>query len=816
MTLDDFLNYGLTIASKGQEDLVRKLDGIFQNYSSFSVQKVSENGMFKKGEALDGSVAKETSPADLKSEKKKKELMVEERCAAYWTTLAPNVEDYSWKSARLIAAGSGKLIKGILWCGDVTVERLKWGNEVMKKRVSPGSKTEIDHKTFTRIRRVKRVTKMTEKVADGVLSEVVKVSEFFTSSVVNSKVGKKFFSLLPGQIVLASLDGFSKVCDAVEVAGKNVMSTTATVTTELVTHRERRGKKQVRQQEKGLMLLAMLLALHGLLLRSRKLLLRSRKTFKPKSVVKPTTLAQSAAKTAAAEDGEEKFDYCERGKFPRRLNSANPGLGNLLDPPGIGFAPTSLSKAPAMASRDPVQKTPLYPEVIQSNPDAPSNPKAPSSSSSSNLYPSIDMRDLVENLFPDPGEEPQNPSPNDHQSFPSAPPEATQEVLIKIPGAILNLIDEHYSVELACGDLTVVRLRQGDSVVAVLARVGDEIQWPLAKDEVSVKLDDSHYFFSFRAPKEHGSGSDSSDEEEKGDRNDSDDLLNYGLTIASKGQENLVRKLDGIFQNYSSFSVQKVSENGMFKKGEALDGSVAKETSPADLKSEKKKKEQMEERCAAYWTTLAPNVEDYSGKSARLIAAGSGQLIKGILWCGDVTVERLKWGNEVMKKRMSPGSKKEIDPKTLKRIRRAKRVTKMSQKVANGVLSGVVRVAGFFTSSVANSKAGKKFFSLLPGEIVLASLDGFSKVCDAVEVAGKNVMSTSATVTTELVTHRNGEEAGQATSEGLDAAGHAIGTAWAAFKIRKAFNPKSVLKPTTLAKSAAKAAAAEKKAKKKS
>lgn len=53
---------------------------------------------------------------------------------------------------------------------------------------------------------------------------------------------------------------------------------------------------------------------------------------------------------------------------------------------------------------------------------------------------------------------------------------------------------------------------------------------------------------------------------------------------------------------------------------------------------------------------------------------------------------------------------------------------------------------------------------------------------------------------------RYGEKAAEATSEGLDAAGHAIGTAWAAFKIRKALNPKSVLKPTTLAKSAAKAA----------
>ena len=64
--------------------------------------------------------------------------------------------------------------------------------------------------------------------------------------------------------------------------------------------------------------------------------------------------------------------------------------------------------------------------------------------------------------------------------------------------------------------------------------------------------------------------------------------------------------------------------------------------------------------------------------------------------------------------------------------------------------------------------------------------------------------------------HRYGKEAAKATNEGLDAAGHAIGTAWTAFKIRKAFNPKSVLKPTTLAKAAAKTAASEvKKSKKK-
>lgn len=294
-------------------------------------------------------------------------------------------------------------------------------------------------------------------------------------------------------------------------------------------------------------------------------------------------------------------------------------------------------------------KTPLYPEVvIQSNPN-------PYSSSSSNLYPSFDMRDLAGNLFPEPTV--------DHQTSPTAPLKAIEEVLIKIPGAILNLIDKHYSVELACGDLTIVRLRQGDDVVTVLARVADEIQWPLMKDEAAVKLDHSHYFFTLPAPKQHASDSDDDDDDK-----DSDNMLNYGLTIASKGQEKLLKNLDSILQNYSSFSEQKVSDNAK-KKGEALDGSMAMEVSPADLKSVKKK-ELMEKRCAAYWTTLAPNVEDYSSTTAKMIAAGSGKLIQGILWCGDVTIESLRLGNDVMKKRLGPGSNSEISPQTLKRIKR--------------------------------------------------------------------------------------------------------------------------------------------------
>lgn len=115
----------------------------------------------------------------------------------------------------------------------------------------------------------------------------------------------------------------------------------------------------------------------------------------------------------------------------------------------------------------------------------------------------------------------------------------------------------------------------------------------MTKDQAAVKLDDSHYFFSVRAPKECD------------DDDDLGDMLNYGLSFALKGQEDVTENLDKVLESYCSFSKQKVKEKGE----EVLDVSVAKELSPSDLEVEKNK-EVMEKKCQAYWTTLAPNVED--------------------------------------------------------------------------------------------------------------------------------------------------------------------------------------------------------------
>lgn len=290
------------------------------------------------------------------------------------------------------------------------------------------------------------------------------------------------------------------------------------------------------------------------------------------------------------------------------------------------------------------------------------------------------MNDLLENLFPESND---RDPPGTHSCTPSAPPESIEECLITIPGTILHLIDKHYSVELAAGDLRILRLVQGDNTVAVLAAVAEDIQWPLTKDLAAVKLDSSHYFFSFSAPRQD-EDSDSSDEEEevvkkkkknkkkgkKKDKNkkekEGNEVLSYGLTIVSKEQEKLLKDLDRVLEDYSNFSVRKVDEKTVV----AVAGAEAKEITAGELETDEKKKAEVEGQCAAYWTTLAPNVEEYSGTAARLIAAGSGQLVKGILWCGDVTMERLKWGDEVLKKRMAPGDNAEVDPNMLKRIKR--------------------------------------------------------------------------------------------------------------------------------------------------
>ena len=231
---------------------------------------------------------------------------------------------------------------------------------------------------------------------------------------------------------------------------------------------------------------------------------------------------------------------------------------------------------------------------------------------------------------------------------PKSAMETTEELLIKIPSTIIHLIDNQQSIELAYGDLELILLRQNDENIAVLARIKDQLQWPLTKDESVLKLDNSHYFFPLSS---------------------NDDVLNYGLTIPSKGQDQLLKKFDSVLEKYSEFKEERVEVE---IEGEAREWwVVAREMGPEEMKRDEGKREKMEESAAAYWTTLAPNVEEYSGSIARMIAEGSGMVVRGILWCGDVTVERLKWGNEFLRSKLgNRESDAQVSLQCLRRIQR--------------------------------------------------------------------------------------------------------------------------------------------------
>lgn len=79
--------------------------------------------------------------------------------------------------------------------------------------------------------------------------------------------------------------------------------------------------------------------------------------------------------------------------------------------------------------------------------------------------------------------------------------EASEDVLVRISGAMVHLIDDEESPLLGSGDFSVVRIEQQGNGIVLVVKVGDSLRWPLTKDERAVKLDPTHYFFTLRVPR---------------------------------------------------------------------------------------------------------------------------------------------------------------------------------------------------------------------------------------------------------------------------------------------------------------------------
>lgn len=337
------------------------------------------------------------------------------------------------------------------------------------------------------------------------------------------------------------------------------------------------------------------------------------------------------------------------------------------------------------------------------------------------------------------------------------------EALLKIPAAVVNLVDVEKSVELAKGEFSLVRLAdEEDRSIAIYAKVGKDLRWPLAKDVPIVKVDARHYLFSVRAPPaaEENAGSAKSG-------GGVPDVLNFGVSFGEIEEERL-ELLDKWLKECACLS---------------LPGSSWRSWCLPSSEDEKSGGDS-----EAYWTVLAPKLEEYNSMMGKAIAAGSGSVVKGIFMCSDAYSSQVRKGGKLVRSRMkasenkpSPKTKKsssEISPRVKKNVKRIKKLSEMTETMSNIVVEGVYSPLDTMGGFPAQSTCCKcRFSKMLPGgEVLLASLDAYNKILEAAQVAGKDAGRATSQEAAEIIAQRYGEDAGELTQDTMEIAGHAIGT----------------------------------------
>ncbi|OEL14904.1 hypothetical protein BAE44_0024076 [Dichanthelium oligosanthes] len=350
-----------------------------------------------------------------------------------------------------------------------------------------------------------------------------------------------------------------------------------------------------------------------------------------------------------------------------------------------------------------------------------------------------------------------------------------EETMLRVPGASVHLMagGSDGPVELARGDLSVVRLTKDDVAVATAVRVGRDLGWPLARDEPIVRLDRLHYLFTL--PDRDGT------------------FLNYGVSFdpAAGADASALASLDGLLRANACFSAP----------------------SSAVVPSSKSSRQQQPAASDGYWNDFAPRMESYNGVLAKAIAAGTGQLVKGIFMCSDAYASQVQRGADLFRPQAAGGTSNRFggagrsSQASAKRgavntsLKRVRKLSEMTELMSQSLLDTVISVTGSMAAPLLRSKQGRAFLATVPGEVVLASLDAINKVMDAVEAAERRSLAATSNVVAGAVSRRYGESAGEATQDAFATAGHAVGTAWNLFKIRKAVTPSSSM-PGNMVKTA--------------
>uniref|UniRef100_A0A7N0UB35 Senescence domain-containing protein n=1 Tax=Kalanchoe fedtschenkoi TaxID=63787 RepID=A0A7N0UB35_KALFE len=167
-----------------------------------------------------------------------------------WKEFAPRIQDYNNVLAKAIAGGTGQIVRGIFMCSNAYAKQVQNGGEMIQTRVADNTATSETRKRSgsgsdaakknsvnKSLKRVRALSKMTEKLSKRMLDGVGLVSGSVVKPLVTSQGGKWLLASVPGEVVLASLDALNKVMDAVEAAEKQTLSVTSAATTRMVSNR---------------------------------------------------------------------------------------------------------------------------------------------------------------------------------------------------------------------------------------------------------------------------------------------------------------------------------------------------------------------------------------------------------------------------------------------------------------------------------------------------------------------------------------------------------------------------------------------------
>ncbi|KAL9242317.1 hypothetical protein vseg_016331 [Gypsophila vaccaria] len=334
------------------------------------------------------------------------------------------------------------------------------------------------------------------------------------------------------------------------------------------------------------------------------------------------------------------------------------------------------------------------------------------------------------------------------------------ELLLQIPLCVVNLVEQGETIELARGDFSIYVISDQNVLLATTIKVGDHLQWPLTKDEPVLKLDVLHYLFTL--PMKEGYP------------------LNYGVSFSDRVDKKLLGTLDAFLGEHCCLACPS-----RFKGRSDLD-----------------------------WKEFAPKVEAYNSVLARAIANGTGHIVKGIFTCSNAYTNQVQKGGELIvdrtieeKKKSNKGNIPITHTKsftyndnlsktshTNQSIKRVRALSDTTEKMSKAMLNGIGIATGSVMAPLVNSNQGRALLSMMPGEVLLASLDALDKIICAAEAAERQALSATSDAATRMVTNRYGENAGEATGDVLATAGHCAGTAWNVLKIRRAINPAAATK----------------------